>query len=159
MSAVAGVAGISGTVGDGGTATSARLTSPNGIIGTPNGDLYIADWGNHAIRKLDKANGNLATVAGTLDSTGAAGDGGAATSPNLNGPSDVFVDSTNNIYIADANNNKIRKIDGTKSVITMMCGTGSASFSGDKGAATSATPNHPYGVRVTAGVSPGSKQS
>ena len=102
MSTVAGVASISGTVGDGGTATSARLTSPNGIIGTPNGDLYIADWGNHAIRKLDKANGNLTTVAGTLGSTRAAGDGGTATSANL---------------------------------------------------------NHPYGVRVPAGVSPGSKQS
>ena len=98
-------------------------------------------------------------MAGTLGSSGAAGDGGAATLATLYGPFDVFVDSTNNIYIADANNNKIRKIDGTKSVITMMCGTGSASFSGDKGAATSATPNHPYGVRVTAGVSPGSKQS
>ena len=43
-----------------------RLTSPNGIIGTPNGDLYIADWGNHTIRKLDRANGDLTTVAGTL---------------------------------------------------------------------------------------------
>ena len=151
MSTVAGVASISGTTGDGSTATSARLTSPNGIWGTPNGDLYIADWGNHAIRKLDKANGNLTTVAGTLGSNGAAGDGGAATLASLYGPFDVFVDSTNNIYIADAQNNKIRKIDGTTGIITTVAGTGAASFSGDKGAATSATLNHPYGVRVTAG--------
>ena len=150
ISTVAGVASTSGTTGDGGAATSATMTSPNGLFGTPNGDLYIADWGNHAIRKLIKSSGILSTVAGVLGSSGSTGDGSAVTSARLNGPFDVFVDSINNIYIADSNNNKIRKVDATTGIITTVAGTGSASFSGDRGAAISATLNQPCAVRVNA---------
>ena len=86
------------------------------------------------------------------------GDGSAAMAASVNKPHKILLDKDGNIYVADSANNVIRKIDGTKSVSTTVCGTGSASFSGDKGTATSAILNQPYGVRVRPGVSPGSKQ-
>jgi len=131
--------------GDGADATSAALNSPIYVTVDNNGNLYIADRDNHRIRKVS-TDGIISTIAGT-SSAGFSGDGAAATSASLYQPSGVSIDSSGNLYIADRNNRRIRKVsmDGT---ISTVAGTGSAGFNGDGGAATSASLYNPYGVTV-----------
>src|SRR6202043_538786 len=81
--------------------------------------------------------GVITTVAGN-GTAGFAGDGGAATSAQLKGPTGIAVDSTGNLYIADQANNRVRKVAAATGVITTVAGNGTAGFSGDGAAATSA---------------------
>ncbi|MBX3014394.1 MAG: hypothetical protein KF832_22925 [Caldilineaceae bacterium] len=131
--------------GDGGPATSAALNMPAGVVIDSTGNLYIADTGNNRIRKVD-TNSIISTIAGngTADFSG---DGGPATSATLNNPAGVAIDSTGNLYIVDAWNNRIRKVDAN-GIISTIAGNGTADFSGDGGPATSATLNNPTGVAV-----------
>jgi sugar lactone lactonase YvrE len=146
ITTVAGT-GSSGSSGNGGLATSARLSSPQDVAVAPNGDLYIADTGNSEIRKVTAATGVITLYAGT-GSSGSTGDGGAATSAKLNGPSGVSLDGSGNVYIADAGNNEIRKVTAATGVITRVAGTGSQGSTGDGGPATSARLKSPYDVAV-----------
>jgi sugar lactone lactonase YvrE len=141
--------------GDGGPASSASIGPPRGIAVDSAGNLYIADWSNLRIRKVD-TNGIITTVAGSGKSTAIAplGDGGPATSAALGGPVGVAVDSTGNLYIADSGVNSsfsaiswVRKVD-TSGTITTVAGGGGMGFSGDGGAATSALLDSPSGVAV-----------
>jgi len=100
--------GTSGYSGDGGPATGAELNDPCGITMDTAGNLYIADTGNNCIRKVDP-HGIITTIAGN-GTPGYTGDGGLATSAELNGPADLALDSTGNLYVADAGNDCIRKI-------------------------------------------------
>jgi sugar lactone lactonase YvrE len=99
--------------GDNGPATSATLgSSVNGVFVDNTGNIYIADTGNNAIRKVDTS-GTIRTVAGTLGTqcaSGGCGDGGPATSAQLNTPSSVFVDKSGNIFIVDSNNFRVRMV-------------------------------------------------
>ena len=141
--------GVSGFSGDGGVATLAQLSNPTGLFATPAGTLYVADTGNHAIRMITPA-GTISTVAGD-GSLGFSGDGGLATTAQLNSPSGVFVDGTGVIYIADTGNNRIRRVIGT--TITTIAGDSTAAFSGDGGPAADAQLNAPSGVfQDTSGV-------
>jgi len=135
--------GSAGFSGDGGAATSAQLNLPGGIAVDSSGNLYIADGGNHRVRKL--SNGTITTVAGN-GTAGFAGDNGAATSAELNDPVGVAVDSSGNLYIADAGNNVIRKV--SNGIITTFAGNNTLGYTGDGGAATSAELNNPVGVAV-----------
>src|SRR5260370_312468 len=137
--------GSAGFSGDGGAGTSAQLNLPGGIAVDSSGNLYIADGGNHRVRKL--SNGIMTTVAGN-GTAGYAGDNGAATSAQLNDPVGVAVDSAGNLYIADAGNNVIRKV--SNGTITTLAGNNKAGagYSGDGGTATSAQFNDPVGVAV-----------
>lgn len=137
--------GTQGYSGDGGAATSASLDTAVSIAADLSGNLYIADWNNNRIRKVAAATGIITTVAGT-GTAGGAGDGGLATSAQLDGPADVAVDSSGNLYIADNGNDRIRKVDASTGIITTVVGTGSAGFSGDGGAATSAELTNPWGI-------------
>jgi Adenylate and Guanylate cyclase catalytic domain/NHL repeat len=122
--------------GDGGPATKAVLNDPTGVaIGFGN-TILIADSANNRVRVVD-ASGTIATFAGTGD-TNYAGDGGPATSGVLNDPRCIAVDANDNVYIADALNDRVRRItvDGT---ISTHAGTGTPSFSGDHGLATNAS--------------------
>ena len=110
ISTVAGIAGSSGFGGDGGPATNALLTNPEGVIVDGAGNIYIADRYNHAIRRINTA-GIISTVAGTGGSLGYSGDGGAAVSAALNAPIDVKFDAAGNLYIDDSHNNVIRKVN------------------------------------------------
>ena len=75
-----------------------------------NGDLYIADERNHAVRKLDGSTGELSTVAGALGISGTSGDNGPATSALLSSPADLALDTaTGDLYIADTGNHAVRK--------------------------------------------------
>ena len=132
-------------MGDGGAATAARLHGPQGVALDGSGNLYIADQNNDRIRKVDSS-GNISTVAGS-GAQGFSGDGGAATAAQLTLPSNVVLDALGNLYIADATNNRIRKVDSA-GVISTVAGSGTAGFSGDGGAATAAQLNIPWDVAV-----------
>jgi uncharacterized protein (TIGR03437 family) len=132
-----------GFSGDGGPATSALLSMPSGVAVDPAGNLYIADSWNDRIREV--SGGTITTVAGN-ENNGFSGDGGPATRAWLNDPQGVAVDSAGNLYIADTDNNRIRKVSG--GTITTVAGSENWGFSGDGGPATSASLNWPSGVAV-----------
>jgi len=125
--------------GDDGPAIDASFDSPHGLHFDTAGNLYIADRGNHIIRKID-TNGVITTVAGQGGYSGFSGDGGAATSAELNSPYDVAFDASGNLYVSEVR--RIRKID-TNGIITTFAGDGGDDFSGDGGAATSAGLGNP----------------
>ena len=136
--------------GDSGPATGALLARPDDIAVDNMGNVYIADSFNHRIRKVD-ASGIIDTIAGTGE-RGFGGDGGPATSALLTFPQGVATDSAGNIYIADAENNRIRVVDST-GVIRTIAGTGGIGFDGrgfggDGGPATSALLASPSGVAL-----------
>ncbi len=137
--------GVNGYSGDGGAATSAKLYQPYGVALDSAGNVYIADTSNYRIRKVDTS-GNITTVAGT-GSCCYSGDGGAATSAYLSSPYGVTVDSAGNLYIADTNNHRIRKVTSSGTIST-FAGTGSGGYSGDGGAATSAQIYYPRAVTL-----------
>src|SRR6202453_3660290 len=150
ISTVAGD-GIAGYSGDGGTATSAELDLPYGVAVDSASNIYIAESGNNRVRELTATTGIVSTVAGD-GVAGYSGDGGAATSAELNDPRGVAVNTAGNIYIADTDNNRIRKVTVSTDIISTVVGDGTAGFSGNGGAATSAELNEPSGVAVnTAG--------
>ena len=132
-------------IGDGGAATNATLTHPQGVTFNAFGNLFIADTMKNRVRKVD-INGIITTVAGTNMSSLFFGDGGAATNAGLNQPSGVTFDAFGNLYIADMNHNRIRMVN-TNGIITTVAGTnGLGKYAGDGGAATNASLNSPNGV-------------
>jgi trimeric autotransporter adhesin len=137
--------GAAGSIGDGGKAISAQLHEPFAIAIDSAGNFFIADFLNNRIRKVSSS-GIITTVAGNGYS-GYGGDGGQATSAQLNYPSGVAVDSAGSIFISDSSNNCIRRISSS-GIITTIAGNGTTGFSGDGGQATSAQLNSPNGVSV-----------
>ena len=117
------------------------------------GNIYIADTYNSRIRKVTVSTGIISTIAGTGTSS-YSGDNGAATSATLNYPQGVGLDTAGNVYIADTRNIRIRKVTISTGIITTFAGTGTSSYSGDNGLATSATLNYPYGVAVDSAGTP-----
>ncbi len=142
--------GTAGYSGDGGAATSAELSGPYGMAVDSFGNLYIADTSNNRIRKVTVSTGIISTVAGN-GTTGFSGDGGPATSAELESPFDVEEDSSGNLYIADTSNNRIRKVSASTGIISTIAGNGGAGYGGDGGPATSAHVHIPYGVPVIPG--------
>ncbi|MEQ1886904.1 MAG: BACON domain-containing carbohydrate-binding protein [Bryobacteraceae bacterium] len=132
ISTVAGL-GTSGNVGDGGSALSALLFVPASAVADAAGNIFIADAGNARVRQM--ASGNISTIAGN-GVVGDAGDGGAATNANFVNPTGVAVDGSGNVYVADFDAARVRKVSG--GVITTFAGTGAAGISTDGIAATSA---------------------
>jgi sugar lactone lactonase YvrE len=139
--------GTVGSTGDGGAATAAELSTPWGIAVDAVGNVYIADQNNHRIRKTTTA-GVISTLAG-IGTAGYSGDGGAATAAQLHNPQGVTIDAAGNFYIADADNQRVRKIN-TNGIISTVAGNGTAGYSGDGAAATAAEVNNPIGVAVDA---------
>ena len=136
---------VPGAGGDGGPATAAQLEDPKAVYVAPSGDLYIADSGNERIRRVDPS-GTITTVAGT-GVTGYSGDGGPATAAQFDGPRSLAMDAAGNLYVADDNNHRIRRIDPAGGVTT-VAGTGVEGSTGDGGPARAALLNHPRGVAV-----------
>jgi sugar lactone lactonase YvrE len=139
--------GTEGSDGDGNPATSARLSHPSGVAVDTVGNLFIADTSNSRIRRVDARTGSITTVAG-LPRAGFAGDGDLATSARLNQPTGVAVDKTGNLFIADRNNHRVRRVDARTGIVTTVAGNGTEGFGGDGGPATSARLNQPTRVAV-----------
>jgi len=134
---------IGGYTGDGGQATSAELHHPTKAIFDAFGNMYISDYGNNRLRKVNTA-GVINTIAGT-GTAGYSGDGGQATAAEINQPDDLTFDTYGNLYFVDIANNRIRKVN-TAGIITTIAGNGIQSFSGDGGYATAAELNTPTGL-------------
>lgn len=135
--------------GDGGPALSASLNRPGGVFVDSSGDLYIADTGNHRIRRVDGRTNVIVTIAGD-GFPGYRGDGAAATRAGLWNPSDVFIDRSGNLYIADTYNHRVRKVD-PDGIITTVAGSGKVGilngrFGGDGEQATRGSLSKPTGV-------------
>ncbi|MGA2191620.1 MAG: choice-of-anchor D domain-containing protein, partial [Steroidobacteraceae bacterium] len=113
-------------------------------------NLYIADTNNQVIRLVGASTQTIATVAGN-GTRGYSGDGGPATAAQLYYPYGVAVDGGGNLYIADSNNQVIRRVDATSQIITTVAGNGTDGYSGDGGPAAAAQLNYPYGVVVDGG--------
>ena len=143
----------SGYSGDGGPATAAKLRFPAGVTVAPGGSLYIADFSNNRIRKVDTS-GIITTVAGNgfaaaIDSGGYSGDGGPADSAALYLPNAVAFDDSMNMYIADSYNNRIRKVTPA-GIISTVAGNGNPGYNGDDIPADSASLCAPSSVAFDA---------
>src|SRR5208282_5831460 len=118
--------GFPGVLGDGGPATSAQVDEPEGLAVDSSGSVYIVDYGNSKIRKIDTS-GTINTIAGT-GTSGFSGDGGPATAAFLNQPTGVAVDSAGSVYIEDNQNSRVRKVDSS-GIITTIVWTGMSGVS------------------------------
>ncbi|GAA4453549.1 hypothetical protein GCM10023189_18770 [Nibrella saemangeumensis] len=147
ISTIAGT-GTAGFSGDGDKAKLAQLNKPNNVAVDGAGNLYFSDDANNRIRKIN-ADGAISTVVGN-GTGGFGGDGGEALSASLHSPYGVAIDALGNIFIADLQNHRIRKVLIHNNRISTVAGKGGPSFSGDGGAATSANINQPTGVFVDA---------
>lgn len=139
-----------GYSGDGDQAINAALYYPRGIALGPDGTLYIADPGNHRIRRVSP-DGIITTVAGIGPDEdgygGYSGDSGPAVNAALDGPAAVALGPDGSLYIADTNNNRIRRVD-TKGIITTVAGDGRHWYDGDGGPAVNAALDAPSGVAI-----------
>ncbi len=136
--------GIAGYSGDRGQAAQAQLSSPAGLALDSKGNLYIADYGNSAVRRVSP-DGTINTVAGN-GTFGFSGDKAAATSAQVS-PWAVAVDAQGNLYIADGYNYRVRKVD-TNGIITTIAGNGQGTYSGDSSSAINTSIDFPTGIAV-----------
>ena len=138
--------GVQGFAGDGGAATSAELNEPSGIAASADGRIFIADTNNQRVRVVG-ANGTISTLAGTGVS-GVFGDGGPASAAQLSRPVGLAIDAAKNLFIADENNHRLRRIaaDGT---ITTIAGSGRQGSAADGEVAISSAQNQPAGAAAS----------
>jgi sugar lactone lactonase YvrE len=138
-----------GFSGDGAQALSAQLNLPTALAIDASGSLYLADTGNHRIRRIDAATGLITTIAGT-GTQGYSGDGAPALSAAIDSPTGIAIDAPGNLYLADTHNHRIRKITSTTGLITTIAGTGLLGFSGDSAPAAAANLALPHGLTADA---------
>jgi predicted extracellular nuclease/sugar lactone lactonase YvrE len=142
--------GVRSFSGDGGKAVDASIDYPSGLVFDRTGNLYFTDGGNARIRRIN-TDGIITTVAGN-GTHGLSGDGGPAINAQLNIPSDIAIDSSGNLFIADQGNNRVRKVDVTGIISTVVgspfMGSNGGGFSGDGGPAIDAYLNFPTAVAI-----------
>ncbi|ULQ54703.1 gliding motility-associated C-terminal domain-containing protein [Flavihumibacter fluvii] len=136
---------VAGYSGDNGPLIAARFSSISGITFDQSGNMFIADYGNHVIRKVNPA-GIVSTYVGD-GTSGSGGDGGNAGSAQLNAPYAVVFDKAGNMYIPDNENHHIRKVNPS-GIISTFCGTGAPGYSGDGASAIMAKLRYPWTIAV-----------
>lgn len=139
--------GTAGFSGDGDFSNLATLDSPYAVTADAFGNVFISDVKNNRVRKVD-VSGTITTYAG-VGTAGYSGDGAQATDAELNRPAGLATDKDGNLYIADADNNVIRKV-ATDGTITTVVGNGTPGFGGDYGPVNGCNLNRPFGVAVDA---------
>jgi len=139
--------GVQGYNGDNIPATNASLNYPPGVAVDSVGNVFIADYYNHRVRRVDASTGIITTVAGT-GTAGFNGDNIAAASANLYYPVSVAVDTAGNLYITDQYNHRIRFVNVSTGFITTVAGNGCAGYNGDNISATAACLYYPYDAKV-----------
>lgn len=144
VSTFAGAAGLAGSAD--GVGTAARFNNPSGIAADANGDLYVSDTLNHAIRKITST-GVVTTFAGTAGASGFID--GAGTAAEFHGPQGLALDASGNLFVADTNNNAIRKIVTGSGVVSTVAGQSGAAGSVD-GSNSQAQFHYPSDVAVDA---------
>ena len=132
-------------------ATAAKLDSPYAVVADKNGNIFIADYGNNVIRRIDHLTDTMAVFAGTQGVKGYLGDGGPAKGALLNGVRGLALDSAGTVYFSDANNNVIRMVNTGTGTITTVVGDGTYGFGGDEGLAEGANLFNPYGIAIDGG--------
>ena len=137
--------GAMGYTGDGGPAVDATLAKPQRLQVDWHGNIYVADTDNDVIRRIDGDTGTIETVAGS--DRGFSGDGGPATSAELNRPRGLALAGDSLLYIADSGNDRIRAVDLSTGIITSVVGT-TGGYSGDGGPAVDAQIYGPRGLTV-----------
>lgn len=145
ITTISGQATITCGFGDGGLLINARFQAISSLTIDNSDNLYIADFGCNTIRKVNNS-GVVTTIAGN-GTWGYSGDGGIATNAQLAYPCKVAVDNTGNVYIADAQNHRIRKVS-TTGIITTIAGNGTSGYIGDGGPATNAQLSFPGSVVI-----------
>ncbi len=150
VSTLAGTGNV-GATGDNGQAVAATLAGPSSLTLDAAGNLYVADAGNNAVRRIDAVTGVITTVAGTLGRHGFAGDHGPAIAAMLNTPNGITLDAAGNLFVADTGNHVVRRVNAATGVITTVAGTGTAGFNGDGQAAVKAQLSSPWSVALGAG--------
>ncbi len=143
ITTVAGT-GREGDGGDGGPATDAEVRYPNSLAVDGAGNLYFGDTGNHRVRRVSAADHTISTVAGT-GAEGGDGDGGPAIRATLSFPVGLAVDGAGNLYIADPDTCRVRKVSATDHTIDTIVGNGHAGDGDERGPATG-LPLDPGGV-------------
>lgn len=141
----AGKCGSPGSSGDGGQATSARLSSPYGLAVDSSYNIFICV--SNRVRKVTATTKIINTVVGN-GTAGYSGDNGPASSALISDPRGIAFDSSGNFYISDHDNNRIRKVTISTGIITTVAGTGVAGNTGDNGPATSARLTNPYAIAL-----------
>jgi uncharacterized protein (TIGR03437 family) len=144
ISTISGTGNTAAIASGDGVATTLSMISPTGVTADSSGNIYVSELGTNRIRKIDTS-GNITTAIGD-GILGYAGDGGPANKVEMNQPTAVAIDGSGNIYFADSNNNRVRKLGGSN--VTTVAGNGQLSHSGDGLAATLAQLNAPQGVAV-----------
>lgn len=139
--------GAAGYSGDGGPALEATFNSPQRIQVDSQGNIYVADTLNHAIRRIDAGTGIVSTVAGT-GVRGFSGDEGTATSAMLNQPRGIALEGDRLLFVADSNNQRVRRLDLVAGTIDTVAGS-SKGYEGDGGPAAKAKLFQPRGLTVT----------
>ncbi|MGV3504504.1 MAG: Ig-like domain-containing protein [Adhaeribacter sp.] len=149
ISTIAGTGSL-GFSGDGGLAIHALLNKPYDVALDGAGNIFFSDQNNNRIRRISASDGKITTVAGS-SIPGSGGDLGPATSASLNRPTGLALDPAGNLFIADQNNHRIRKVDALTGLITTVAGTGAIGFSGDGAVALMASMRFPLGIALDAG--------
>ena len=141
ITVVAGT-GTRGWSGDGGPAIRAQVTAPEWVEFDAEGNLVLADRGNHRVRRIDRS-GTITHVAGTGELSRSA-DGASASMTGLTNPFGLTLDRSGNIFIFDTESHRIRRIDARTGTMTTVIGNGQQGFSGDGGLGTAATLYRPH---------------
>jgi len=148
ISIVAGT-GTAGYSGDGGAAKAAQLAQPHEIRFDSKGNLYIVERDNYVVRRIDMKTGIISTFSGTPRSRGFSGDGGPATNAQFNQPHGIAIDPSDNLYICDVLNNRVRRVDAKTGIITTFAGSGQPGRTPDEGALTQTPIEGPRSLEIS----------